>query len=124
MEQFPKSWHEISYGYQFVEIGLIMRESILLSKMLVSSESWHKLFLYQIEKLNEVDKSLFRKLFNSHSKTALEFYYSESGSIPLSIKISMRRLNYWWQILSVEKSEMIKEIYTVQKLTPVYGIGL
>ena len=51
----------------------------------------------------------------------LEFYYSESGSIPLSIKISMRRLNYWWQILSVEKSELINKIYSAQKLSPVSG---
>ena len=124
MEQFLKSMlvlHDITYGYHFVEIGLILWESIHLSKMLVSSEYWHTLFLYQIEKLNEVDKSLFRKLFNSHSKTALEFYYSESGSIPLSIKISMRRLNYWWQILSVEKSELINKIYSAQKLSPVSG---
>ena len=113
--------HEISYGYQFVEIGLVMRESILLSKILLSSESWHKLFLYQIEKLNDVDKSFFKNLFNSHSKTALEFYYSETGSIPLHIKISMRRLNYWWHILSVENSEMISKIYNAQKLSPVSG---
>ena len=49
--------NEISLGYQYIEIGLILRESILLSKMLLSAESWHKLFLYQIEKLEEVAHS-------------------------------------------------------------------
>ena len=60
--------NEVSLGYQYIEIGLILRESILLSKMLLSSEAWHKLFLYQIEKLEEVDRSFFRQL-----KLALNF---------------------------------------------------
>ena len=34
--------NEVSLGYQYVEIGLILRETILLSKMLLSSEAWHK----------------------------------------------------------------------------------
>ena len=36
--------NEISMGYHYIEIGLILRESILLSKMLLSAEAWHKLF--------------------------------------------------------------------------------
>ena len=43
--------NEISLGYHYIEIGLILREAILLSKMLLSAESWHRLFQYQIEKL-------------------------------------------------------------------------
>ena len=65
--------NEISFGYNFIEIGMIMRESVLLSKILLSAESWHKLFQYQIEKLEEVDKIFYRKLFNSHAKTGEEF---------------------------------------------------
>ena len=38
---------EISYGSNYVEMGLIMRESILISKLLLSAEVWHKLYLYQ-----------------------------------------------------------------------------
>ena len=41
--------------------------------------------------------------------------------IPLSIKISMRRLTYRWHILSDENSEMISKIYNAQKLSPVSG---
>jgi hypothetical protein len=113
--------NEISLGYQFIEIGLILRDSILLSKMLLSAESWHKLFKYQIEKFEEVDKTFFRKLFNSHSKTGLEFYFSETGTVPVDIRISMRRLSYWWHVLNVDKSEMIFRVYAAQKLSPVSG---
>ena len=113
--------NEISLGYQYIEIGLILRESILLSKMLLSAESWHKLFLYQIEKLEEVDRMFFKQLFNCHSKTGIECYYSESASISIRIKVSARRLMYWWHIISVDKSELINRVYSAQKLSPVYG---
>ena len=63
----------------------------------------------------------FKQLFNSHSKTGIECYYNESASIPIRIKVSARRLMYWWHILSVDKSELIHRVYTAQKLSPVYG---
>ena len=113
--------NEISLGYHYIEIGLVLRESILISKLLLSAESWHNLFQYQINKLDEIDKIFYRKLLNSHSKTSVEFYYSETGTIPLKVKISMRRLLYWWHILSVSKTEMIFKVYKAQKLSPVLG---
>ena len=98
---------QVSLGHQYIDIGLVLSESILLSKMLLGAESWHKLFLYQISKLEEVDIMFFRQLFNCHSKTAIEFYYSESASIPIWINVSAKRLMYWWHILHVDKSELI-----------------
>ena len=100
---------------------MIMRESVLLSKILLSAESWHKLFQYQIDKLEEVDKIFYRKLFNSHPKTGEEFFFSETGTISIKLKLSMRRLIYWWNILHVNKSEMIYKVYKAQKLSPVGG---
>ena len=113
--------NEISYGYQYKEIRLVLRESTLLGKILLSAESWHNLFLYQIEKLEEVDLSFFKQLFNSHSKTATEFYYSETGKIPIRIQVSVKRLLYWWQILRSNKSEMLYKVYYAQKISPVNG---
>ena len=66
--------NEISLGHHYVEIGLVLRESILLSKMVLSAESWHKLLKCQIEKLEQVDRIFYRKLLNCHSKTGTEFF--------------------------------------------------
>ena len=49
----------------------------------------------------------FKQLFNCHSKTGIEFYYRESASIPIRIKVSARRLMYWWH-----KSELIYTVYS------------
>ena len=112
---------EVSLRYQYIEIRVVLRETILPSKMLLSAESWHKLFQYQIERLEDVDLAFFRQLFNSHSKTGIEFYFSESGTIPIPIKISVRRLMYWWHIVRVNKSELISRVYSAQKLSAVSG---
>ena len=58
--QFFSILLEVSLGYQYIEIGVVLRETILLSKMLLSAESWHKLFSYQIERLEDVDVAIFR----------------------------------------------------------------
>ena len=41
--------NEISLGCHYIEIGLVLRESTLLSKILLSAESWHRLFQYQLK---------------------------------------------------------------------------
>ena len=112
---------EVSLGNKYIDLGVVLRETILLSKMLLSAESWQKLFQYQIERLEEVDLAFFRQLFNAHSKTGTEFYYSESGTIPIPIKISVRRLMYWWHIVKVNRSELISRVYSAQKLSAVSG---
>ena len=111
----------ISKGYQYIEIGLIFRESVLISKMLLSCEAWHKVYKYQIEKLEEVDKSYLRKLLNGHSKTPIEFIFSDAGCIPLRFVISYRRLMYWWHIMQLDKSELVYRVYAAQKTCPVIG---
>ena len=68
-----------------------------------------------------MDKTFYRKLLNSHPKTGEEFLFSETGSVSIKIKISMRRLLYWWNILHVDESEMIHKVYRAQKLSPVFG---
>ena len=64
---------EVSLGYQYIEIGVVLRETILLSKMLLSAESWHKLFQYQIERLEDVDLAFFRNFSIPIHKQELNF---------------------------------------------------
>ena len=60
-------------------------------------------------------------MFNCHSKTYIEIYYSESGSIPIRIKISARRLMFWWHIVKRDQSELINRVYSAQKLSTNSG---
>ena len=52
-----------------------------------------------------------RQLFDSHSKTAKEALYLESGKIPLGFIIKSRRLMYWWHLVSLsEEKNPLKNI--------------
>ena len=112
---------EVSLGFSYVQIGLILRESNLISKLLLSCESWHRVNKYHVEWLEEVDFSFFRQLFNAHSKTCKEIFLLESGKIPVRFLISMRRIMFWWHIMHVNKDDMLYRVYRAQKVSPVQG---
>ena len=79
--------NEISYGYEYIEIWLVFRESTLLIKILRRAESWQR--LYQLETLEEVDLMFFKQLFSRHSKSGTEFCYSETGNIPIRLQMTV-----------------------------------
>ena len=66
--------------------------------------------------LEAADNDLFRKIFNAHSKTAIELFYLETGKIPIRFIISKRRLLYLWNILKCSENELIKKTYNAQKV--------
>ena len=112
---------EISLGKFCIEIGLILRDSVFLSKMLLNSEVWHSLTKCQIEDLEKVDRVLLRHVLNAHSKTAIEWLYAETGKLDLKHLIQVRRLMYLWHILNRDKSELIYRIYQTQKISNSIG---
>ena len=73
---------EISLGQYYVYIGLLLRDTNVISAMLFSAESWYGVTKNQIEKIEDVDVCFLKKLFKAHSKTAKESYYLETGKIP------------------------------------------
>ena len=111
----------VSLGYHYVKIGLIFRETHLLSKLLLNAESWHRLLKYQIDKLEEVDNAFFHELFNAHSKTCKEVYLIESGKVPVRFLISVRRIMYWWNIIHVKNTDILPRVYSVQKVSTIQG---
>ena len=60
-----------------------------------------------------------RQLFSSVSTTAIEAFYYETGTLPLRFTIIARRLMYLWCILQKPENELVKQVYTAQKISPV-----
>ena len=58
-----------SLGQYYFEIALILRESILVSKLLFNSEVWYNLSNKQIEKLEQIDEIYLRKILNCPKTT-------------------------------------------------------
>ena len=91
--------NEIPLGQYKMEIGLQLRQAMLVNGMLFNSEAWHSISEDELRMLEAVDEHLLRSLVKGHSKTSIEFLYLESGALPIRFLISTRRLLYHQTIL-------------------------
>ena len=112
---------EIPLGQFKMEIGLHLRQAMLLNAMLFNSEVWHALTEDEISMLERVDEHLLRLLVSGHSKTSKEFLYLESGAIPIRFIISSRRILFLHTILQRSNEELTKKVYEAQKSNPTKG---
>ena len=62
----------VGFGRFDVPTGLLMRDTIFVSKMLLNSEVWHSITKSQIDELEIIDRNLIRQILNAHSKTGIE----------------------------------------------------
>ena len=105
----------ISLGMFYMDISLILRESMLLNGILTNSEVWFNVKEEHLTLLESADNDLMRQIFNAHAKTAIELFFLETAKIPIRYIISKRRLMYFWQILRQNENELIKKVYDVQE---------
>ena len=112
---------EIPLGKYKIQIGLILRQAMLINGMLSSSEAWSDVKDGDIKLLEDVDEFLLRSIFKAHSKTPLKFLHLETGTVPLRYIIASRRINYLQNILSKPESELIHRVYEAQKLKTCTG---
>ena len=61
--------NDIPLGKYKMEIGLMLRQAMLLNGVLFNSEAWHGVSLDDIKTLESVDEQLSRSIINAHSKT-------------------------------------------------------
>ena len=104
-----------------MEIGLNLRQGMLLNGILFNSEVWHGISLDEIDMLEKVDEHLLRSLVNGHSKTSKEFLYLEAGAVPIRFIISSRRILYLQTILHRSNKELTKRVHEAQKTNTVKG---
>lgn len=113
--------NDIPLGKYKMEIGLMLRQAMLLNGVLFNSEAWHAINESEIRLLEAVDEHLLRSLVGGHSKTPLEFLYLEAGALPIRFVISCRRIIYLQTILKRSDEELTKCVWNAQKESPVPG---
>ena len=90
-----------------MEIGLQLRQAMLLNGMLFNSEVLHNISEDEVKILKRVDEHLLRSLVKGHSKLPKEFLYLEAGAVPIRFIISSRRLLYLQTIPKRPEDELI-----------------
>ena len=112
---------EIPLGKYRVEIGLKLRQAMLINGILFNSEAWHGVKKEDLKKLEKIDEILLRSLMGSHQKTPLEFLYLETGTLPISYIIMIRRITYLQTLLTRNDEELTKRILLEQRKNPTNG---
>ena len=97
-------------------IALILRESLLLSKMIYSTEVRLNLTTNHCMKLEKIDEMYMIKQFDNLSTCPRERLYIISGTLPVRFIIRMRRLMYYWHILHRDRSELVFKVFKAQQL--------
>ena len=110
--------NQISLGHFFFEIALVLRDTILVSKMMSSAEIWYGLTNNQIRQLEQIDEMYLLKIFGAPKSTPRLSIYIECGKLPLQYVIKTRRLMYYWHILQKDRNELLYKFYLAQKLKP------
>ena len=66
-------------GIHYIEIALLLRESMFLSSMLNNTEVWYDVKKSEVESLEAMDLILLRKLLSAPVSMPKEAFYLELG---------------------------------------------
>ena len=112
---------QVSLGHFYFEIALIMRDSMLVSKLVASSEVWYDITKTEYQKLESIDETWLRRLVNVQISVPKESLSIETGKLPVKYIIKMRRVMYWWHLVNLSKDELLNKVYKAQKMSPNKG---
>ena len=112
---------DIPLGSYRLEMGLKLRQAMLINGMLFNTEAWHAVTKEDTEALEKVDESLLRSLLRNHPKCPLEFLYLETGSISIGHTVSSRRIMYLRTILKRDDEELTKRVFREQERNTTPG---
>ena len=103
-----------SLGPFYFEVLSTLRDSILLSKMIFSTEVWFSVTNDNIKKLEEIDEMFWHKSFEVFRTVSKESLYITTGRLPIRFHILKRRVMYWWHLCQLSEEEIIKKVYRAQ----------
>ena len=111
----------VSFGHHYIEIALLLRESMFINGILHNAEVWYGLTKSEIADLEDLDRLLMRRILKAPISTPKEALYLELGVVPIGVLIQSRRINFLHYLLSRNESEMIKQFFTTQWFNPTSG---
>ena len=111
----------ISFGHYYIEIALLLRESMFINGILNNSEAWYGLTKSDISEFEDLDRLLLRRILKAPISTPQEALYLELGLIPIGILIQAKRIKFLHYLLSRKETEMIHQFFTAQWFNPSRG---
>ena len=103
-----------TFGKHEIEIGLMLRQSMLLNGMLTNGEIWYNVTKNDIRELEKVDLILLRQLLKTPVSTPKESFYLELGIHPIGNILKQRRINYLHYLLTRETNSLLFRFFQAQ----------
>ena len=107
------------YRKYYFEVALVLRESLLLSSLLLNSEAWVNLTEQDIRKLEQTDEILLSKILDCEANTNNIFKYLELGVAPLRFEVMKRKVLFLQYILQQKKDSMIYKVFKATLKNPL-----
>ena len=104
----------VSFGKYFFQIAMTLRESKFISAVLTNSDVWYNLKKSEINELEELDRSLLRKIFSTKMSCPKEALFLESGALSIGTIIKSKRINYLHYLVKEEEGSMLSKFFYAQ----------
>ena len=104
-----------------MEIGLKLRQAMLINGIMYNSEAWQGIQEKDISLLEKVDESLLRGVISAHPKIPIEALYLETKSVPIRFILASRRIKYLHTSLQRDETELVRKVFEAQRNYPSPG---
>ena len=106
------------YGPYYFEVGLILRESMLINGILTNAEAWYGLSDCEMELLEQVDENFLRIFLEVGRGCPKEMLYLETGTIPMRFIIFKRRIMCLHYSLNESENSLVNKFLKTQMEKP------
>ena len=113
--------NNVFFGPFYFQAALLLRTSLLLSSVLVNSESWYNLSSTDIQQLESADNILHRRLLETPKTTPISIMHLELGTLPIRHVIKCRRLVFLQYLLKQDKDTLMYKFFEAQLRDPQRG---
>ena len=111
----------ISFGSHYIEIALLLRESMFINGILFNAEVWYGFTSTEIGEFEKLDRLSLRRILGAPVSTPQEALYLELGIMPIDMVIKVRRVMYLHSLLRRNEDEMLSKFFMMQYNNPVKG---
>ena len=108
----------VMYGPFYFEVGLVLRQSMLINGILTNAESWYGLKETDMEQLEQVDEQFLRIFLEVGKGCPKEMLYLETGVIPIRFHIYKRRLMFLHYLLNESEKSLLNKFIKKQMEEP------
>ena len=106
------------FGKYFFEIAMVLRESLLLSSLLLNSEAWVNYSVQDLRILEQCDEILLTKVLDCDANTSNALKYLDLGVMPIRFEVMKRKLTFLQYILLQDKNSMMYQVLKTTEENP------